>query len=298
MNPAFSVIFFTTAAGTGYGLVCLLSLFLPELLLQGRTQVQLGYALGMVLVTGGLLSSTFHLGHPERAWRALTQWRTSWLSREGVLAVVAYPPLLALVWLMFRSAPVDNTVQALRFACVALPLATVFATGQIYASLRAVPEWHLGIVPVNYLLLALMGGALVLPLLGLALPAGLTPALVVAAGCGKAWHWRQMATLAAPAGPGEATGLARFGAVSVLAQPHTERNYLQKEMGFQLARKHARKLRRLMVVTLFLVPLACALAGGGFGSVVGVLSLALGLLLERWLFFAEARHVVMGYYGA
>lgn len=298
MNPAFSVIFFTTAAGTGYGLVCLISLLLPELLLQGRTQVLLGYALALLLVTAGLLSSTFHLGHPERAWRALSQWRTSWLSREGVLAVVAYPPLLALVWLVFRSAPMDHTLQALRIACVALPLATVFATGQIYASLRAVPEWHLPVVPVNYLLLALMGGALVLPVLGLALPTGLTPALVLAAGFGKAWHWRQMATLAAPAGPGEATGLARFGSVSVLAQAHTERNYLQKEMGFQLARKHARKLRRVTIVALFVAPLACALAGSGFASVVGVLSLALGLFVERWLFFAEARHVVMGYYGA
>lgn len=297
MNPAFSVIFFTTAAGAGYGLACLLSLFLPLLVAQSRSAVLIGFAIALVLVTAGLLSSTFHLGHPERAWRALTQWRSSWLSREGVLAVLTYPPLLGLAWLVYRAAPDDGTLKALRMASVALPLATVFATGQIYASLRAIPEWHLPSVTLNYLLLALMSGGLLLAAIGLALPHGLLPALVAAAALGKGWHWRQMAALAPAGGPGVASGLDRFGTVSVLSQPHTERNYLQKEMGFRLARKHAAKLRRIAVAALFVVPLVGSLVGGSLAALLVLPALALGLLVERWLFFAEARHVVMGYYG-
>jgi hypothetical protein len=106
MNPAYSVILFTTASGAGYGLLALLgfvgfnhgpaSSFIFGL-------VAIVIALG--LITIGLLSSTFHLGHPERAWRAFSQWRSSWLSREGVAAVVTYGPAVLLFaqpgWISF-----------------------------------------------------------------------------------------------------------------------------------------------------------------------------------------------------
>ena len=45
-------------------------------------QILIAYA----LASGGLIASTFHLGHPERAIKAFTQWRSSWLSREAWLA--------------------------------------------------------------------------------------------------------------------------------------------------------------------------------------------------------------------
>ena len=93
MHPALSIIFFTTASGAGYGLLVLLGLggafgWLPAE--RGFGLVGMGLSLG--LITAGLLSSTFHLGHPERAWRALSQWRSSWLSREGVMAIATYAP--------------------------------------------------------------------------------------------------------------------------------------------------------------------------------------------------------------
>ncbi len=93
MHPAYSVIFFTTATGAGYGLLALNGLAAAF----GQLPADRGFAVASVLVSyvlivGGLLSSTFHLGHPERAWRALSQWRSSWLSREGVLAIVAFAP--------------------------------------------------------------------------------------------------------------------------------------------------------------------------------------------------------------
>ena len=88
MLPAYSVILFTTSAGAGYGLLFLLAIVMPR----GSVPLDTSFAvvsmgLALVLITIGLLSSTFHLGHPERAWRAMSQWRSSWLSREGVAAV-------------------------------------------------------------------------------------------------------------------------------------------------------------------------------------------------------------------
>ena len=88
MHPAYSVILFTTASGAGYGLLvwlCLCGLF--GLVPTERWLGIAGFGLAFALITAGLLSSTAHLGRPERAWRAFSQWRTSWLSREGVMAV-------------------------------------------------------------------------------------------------------------------------------------------------------------------------------------------------------------------
>ncbi|MCA8929188.1 MAG: dimethyl sulfoxide reductase anchor subunit, partial [Alphaproteobacteria bacterium] len=93
MHPAVSIIFFTTASGAGYGLLALMGLFGAIGLLPADPWVGgFGLVLALVLVTAGLASSTYHLGHPERAWRALSQWKTSWLSREGVMAILTYLP--------------------------------------------------------------------------------------------------------------------------------------------------------------------------------------------------------------
>src|ERR1700743_1805297 len=93
MHPAYSVIFFTSASGGGYFLLVLLGVFgglgvLPPDAVLGL----IAFGLAFAMLTAGLLSSTFHLGHPERAWRAFSQWRSSWLSREGVLSVATYVP--------------------------------------------------------------------------------------------------------------------------------------------------------------------------------------------------------------
>ena len=103
MHPAYSVIFFTTATGAGYGLLAPFGLAAGFGLLPADFGFALaGTAMAYVLIVAGLLSSTFHLGHPERAWRALSQWRSSWLSREGVLAIAAFGPtgLFAYGWVM------------------------------------------------------------------------------------------------------------------------------------------------------------------------------------------------------
>jgi DMSO reductase anchor subunit len=157
MNPAYSVIFFTTASGAGYGLWVWLALRLMTGEPGGAMAVT-ALVLGGVLVTLGLLSSTFHLGHPERAWRAFSQWRSSWLSREGVAAVATYLPAgaLFLAFLFPGALPGAGLFAALM---VLGALATLWCTGMIYASLRTVPEWNHGLVPAIYIALAAATGA-------------------------------------------------------------------------------------------------------------------------------------------
>ena len=92
MRPAFSIIFFTVMSGFGFGLGALVALNLIEMPeMSDKIWV---LATIFIFAGAGLLSSTFHLGHPERAWRALTQWRSSWLSREGVLAIITLDAIL------------------------------------------------------------------------------------------------------------------------------------------------------------------------------------------------------------
>src|SRR5262245_42951305 len=131
MHPAYSVILFTTASGAGFGLLTWLALFAVLSLVPPTRGLGLaGFALAFGLITAGLLSSTAHLGRPERAWRAFSQWRTSWLSREGVLAVATFLPagLLALGWTSLAG---SAATLVLGVATIALALLTLFSTGMI-----------------------------------------------------------------------------------------------------------------------------------------------------------------------
>lgn len=311
MHPAYSVIFFTTASGAGYGLLALAAIFAVSGMLPASTWLGLvttGLALG--LIGGGLLSSTFHLGHPERAWRALSQWRSSWLSREGVLAVLTFVPagLFALGWVFLGTT--TGFFGWMGAFAAALAVATVFSTSMIYASLITIRQWNNGIVPVAYLVLGLMSGAILLELVTRLFGVHRSEIDVVAIGLLVAgWvvklaYWHAVDTGRSKTTLGTATGLGRFGAVRLLEQPHTEENFLMLEMGYQIARKHAQRLRALAQLMLFVVPLAATVSAlwvsGGLAMVLALVaaaSLAVGLLAERWLFFAEAKHDCMVYYG-
>jgi sulfite dehydrogenase (quinone) subunit SoeC len=99
---------------------------------------------------------------------------------------------------------------------------------------------------------------------------------------------------------GTATGLGGIGEVTVFEQPHTGGNYLMREMIFVVGRKHAQKLR---VIALFLVAVLPAVMLAVLPSAIWVFAFAaichlIGAFAARWLFFAEAEHVVGLYYGA
>lgn len=312
MHPAFSVILFTTASGAGYGLIALTGIWF----VLGRVPVgpwfgfwSLGF--GTALVTIGLLASTFHLGHPERAWRALSQVRSSWLSREGLAAVATYVPLavFGLGWVFALVAPGVIVIAALLAAI--LCAITVYCTAMIYRSLKPIHQWcNPHVVPV-YLALALMTGAFALDALLqlwgrpdrlLTAVAALSAVLAVVL---KERYWRFIDSTSAASTPGTATGLGALGTVRLLDPPHSGSNYLMREMGFQVARKHAAKLRRIAMALGFALPLAltllAALLAGPFAiiaAVLAALSAIAGVMVERWLFFAEAKHTVTLYYGA
>lgn len=310
MHPAYSVIFFTTSTGAGYGLLALLGL----MALAGAAPPDLwlglvGIGLALALIGGGLLSSTGHLGRPERAWRAFSQWRTSWLSREGICAVATFVPalLLAFGWVVLGRT--DGWVGASGGLAAAGAFSTIGCTAMIYASLKPVAQWHSRFTLPAYLLFAAMSGLTllnaVLQIFGQAGRGGVLAALVATlAGWGlKRATWRHDHGLALPTTANAATGLAG-GTVRSVEWPHTEDNYLLKEMGFRVARKHRDRLRLVAQLLAFLLPvmlLASALllpAGVAAGASVVAAGLQFaGLLVERWLFFADARHTVMLYYG-
>ncbi len=308
MHPAYSVILFTTASGAGFGLLAWLALFgMLGLVPLDRRLGLVGLALALGLITAGLLASTAHLGRPERAWRAFSQWRTSWLSREGVLALATYIPagVLALGWVILER--LDGPFAIMALLTVVGAVATLYATGMIYASLRTIRQWHQPLTAPIYVALGLASGAVLLNVLlrafGIA-QAGFSWLAIVCliAGAGLKWaYWLAIDGELRTHTIEAATGLGSLGKVRPLEPPHTQPNFVMREMGYRIARKHARRLRNLAMLFAFGVPivatlLTLVLGAGTAAAALAALSMAAGLLIERWLFFAEAEHVVMLYY--
>jgi sulfite dehydrogenase (quinone) subunit SoeC len=310
MHPALSVILFTTLSGAGYGLWWLLGIHLWNGHFPDSVALKLGaLALGFALVSAGLVSSTLHLGHPERAWRALSQWRSSWLSREAVAALLAYGPMLALAWLLWHGAG-STLIGAVGLLLSALALVTVYCTARIYTSLATVPAWHNAWVLPGYLLLALYSGGMALwalqALAGFALstiPLGALLLMALAAAVLKLGYWRFIDHQALPADAASALGLRGRGRVRRFEAPHTEAAFLMKEMGFRVARRHGRRLRLLALVLAAILPAMAIFAGYHapraqvWLAPLAATSALLGIILERWLFFAQARHLVVLYYA-
>jgi len=305
MNPAPSIVFFTTASGAGYGLLFWLGLLRPVGLVPGVPAFALlCLALALLLITAGLASSLLHLGNPQRAWRAFSQWRSSWLSREGVAAVVTYVPALVFGYALLTGKDGLATITGLLAALGAV--VTVWCTGMIYASLKPIPQWHHPLVAPGYLLLAAYTGMALLAAVSaiggvVAGPASFIVTLGLAGLVLKIAYWRMVdGGMGGPTAE-SATSLGFIGKVRPLDPPHTETNYLLREMGFRIARKHAAKLRNLTLLLGFGGPILLALLATqlGFGGLLLPLAALLalgGMLLERWLMFAEARHTVTLYY--
>jgi len=311
MHPAYSVILFTTASGAGYGLLCLMGLGAATgALPPDRVLGLLGLGLALALITTGLLSSTFHLGRPERAWRALSQWRSSWLSREGVLAVATYVPagVLGIGWAILGRT--DGLAALAGLAVGVLAPITVYVTGMIYQSLPTIRQWHQALTAPIYVALALSTGVLLLSLT-LAVTGNdthrtvlLAAVLLALAAVLKLSYWSAIDAASPLASPETATGLGRFGKVRQLEAPHSQANFVMREMGYRIARKHTQTLRIVVLVLLFAAPILLCLSAanaGGFVAVAALLlatiSAAAGVVTERWLFFAEAEHVVVNFYG-
>ncbi len=322
MHPAFSVIFLTTLIGAGQGLF--LALFTGQIysvanLLAPQDNVSF-YAFGslvaLVLLVLGLVASFFHLGRPERAWRAASQWRTSWLSRE----VIVLPIFMALVFaygvvhyfgwtqplLVIKGAlPVDASL-VIGLLGTAVAFALFVSTAMIYASLKFLQEWHSPLTVVNYTLLGIASGFT----LAAAFSAWSGIDLVQFYGT-----WAVIFTL---------LGLiSRFASMmrnarlkpkstlqTAIGVRHTR--IQQKSMGFMGGSFNTREffhgrsdatltlVRYFFLVTAFVVPIG--LLAASYGLEAAYLPMAafavqyLGLMAERWYFFAEGRHPQNLYY--
>jgi DMSO reductase anchor subunit len=295
MHPALSIILFTTLSGLGFGTFAWLGLGgVPEDARQAITVA------AFVFSVAGLSASSFHLGHPERAWRAFSQWRSSWLSREGVMAVITLG--LVVPW-WFLDGP-----RWLGASLAVCALLTVYTTSMIYAQMKSVQQWNTPLTPVVFIFMSLAGGGL-LCALGAAFSRSTTAsvvisvsALLIVAWTAKYGWWRRADGDIEVSDVASATGLAASGQVRLLESPHSGSNYLLDEMGFRVGRKHARTLRRIAIVAGGAFPLlAIALSlvsesGAVFLLSTAILAHLIGVLAERWLFFAEARHAVMSFY--
>ncbi|MDH4990410.1 dimethyl sulfoxide reductase anchor subunit [Aquamicrobium lusatiense] len=305
MHPAPSIILFTTLSGLGYGLAAMLGLGLLD---PAHIATKVGHLLALALIAAGLLSSTAHLGNPQRAWRALSQWRSSWLSREGVMAIATFIPLTWSAWLAVIE---SSYVWMPGLLGTVMSAGTVICTAMIYASLRSVQAWNTRLTPACFLLFSAAGGLVFTAFLA-ACSGRLTPLKTVAAlvMLAVAWavkvKWRaRMKELSPLSTPESATGLGSMGQVRLFERPHMTENYLTREMGFRVGRKHAAKLWNVALIAGAIMPAVLLVAaaamgpGGAFAilfSALAALSFVLGILAERWLFFAEARHAVMNYY--
>lgn len=310
MHPALSVIAFTTLSGAGYGLLIWLGWLVPF----HRLPLPSGYApvgliLALVLITIGLFASLAHLGRPERAWRALSQWRSSWLSREGVLAIACYVPALTMLLASFSW--IDAAHQRwLGPVAIVLALLTVYATSMIYASLRTVPAWYQPLVPTLYIGFSLASGCMLavfllsifLPMERLRMPmytALITNALAWAI---QLFYWHRLDRLQ-PQPAASAVALDPTVRVLSFEKPHSEDSFVTREMVFRFARERSPRLRWLALICGTLLCFVCIVLAAfvstrfaAFAMLLACLWQMLGIFVSRWLFFAEAQHVVSAYY--
>jgi len=313
MHPAFSVIFLTTLIGAGQGLF--VALYLAELGARYGwvSAVPSGFyaagsALVIVLMVLGLIASIFHLGRPERGWRAASRWRTSWLSREIIVL-----PLFTAGAFLYGAAhwllPPDTGAQAtlaLGAVTVVLSFALYVCTGMIYACLKFLQEWATPLTVVNYTLLGLASGFTA----ATAYAAFAAPALAGFFGPGAL----ALAGAALVTRGASLVRNARLKPKSTLATAIgiKHQKIVQKSMGMMggafntreffhgRTRATLRAVKWLFLLLVFPVPaalLAAGLAQGSAPLLAGAFALQyLGLLAERWFFFAQANHPQNLYY--
>ncbi len=299
MHPAFSVLIFTVTAGAGYGLLGWLSAneLLVMFAMTAAQKITVGI-IAMVLISIGLSASTWHLTNPKNAWRAFSRFRTSWLSREMVFALALYPiaglyaASLAWEW---------GGLTLWASLSLILSLVIVFVTSMIYASLKTIRQWHTPLVPTLYLLFAALSGGLAFALL-LAWQGHETSSLqdfllllgLITASVKIGYFiWFRLPSSSTIQ---TATGFSQHK-VGLLDAGHSAPSFLNKEFMFQVEQSKLVRMRWLMFMAAFIAPGLLLTGDGVFGLLAAWLIMMAGLLVERWLFFAEARHVVRLLHG-
>ena len=307
MRPQFSIIFITTLAGMAQGLLFFIALLNIEApILSAPFLAMLALPVSFILLTLGLLASFFHLGHPERAWRAAMMWRTSWLSRE-VIALPAVILLTAMTFLFIISGLVPAWLWAALLISI---LALWICTAKIYQCIRFIQEWSHPSTLSNFILLGLTSGGLLLEFLlmlwnepgaplGMSMISGANFILLFLALNLKLWIWRRNQKLKPKSNLASATGIKG-------------NNIRQTSMGFMGGSFNTREffhhqtdrvisnIRKIILLMTYIGPMILLAFSMNSPSIIQI-AIALvmhyiGLLAERWMFFAEANHPQNLYY--
>ncbi len=308
MNPAWSVVFFTVLAGFGQGLaVCLSVAVLGGALSSSSALLARALGLAIALLVLGLAASFFHLARPLRAWRAAAMWRTSWLSRE-VIVLPALIGALALWWLALATDRGGMLVAVwFPLAAIVLAIALWVCTGMIYAGIRFIQEWAHPLTPVNYTLIGLSSGLVLAAglaasagearLLAFAGPAAIVVTLV--AGVARVASLRRNAALKPRSTLQSATGIHARRLVQ-MSMGMSAGSFNTREFFHRLGAQALRRVTWMAVLLGFALPLALLAWGSRDASptpwLIALLVQAAGLLAERWVFFAQARHPQNLYY--
>ena len=304
MRPAWSVVVFTTLAGAGQGLF--LALFAADLLqFAERRWLLAGCALALLLLGAGLAASFFHLGHPERAWRAMAMWRTSWLSRE-VIVLPAFMGLTFLYGALHFLGYERKFVIAAGIAATVLCLALFVCTAMIYACLKFLQEWHSPLTVINFTALGTASGLTAAAALAAGLRSPLAAPYAAAALIAGALAYaarlaslRRNASLRPKSTLATAIGIKHPKIVQI-AQGAMGGSFNTREFFHGRPREVVRAVRWTFLLLVFPLPaLLLALAHDSIAALAAAFALQFaGLLAERWYFFAEAKHPQNLYYQA
>jgi len=306
VHPAFSVILFTTLAGAAQGLVVAIAVAGLAGATLPSTFVLTSLGVAFVVLMLGLVASTFHLGRPERAWRAVLMWRTSWLSRE-VIVLPAFIAVVALWLLLAWTGAAKGLVPLLMIAALVLSALLWVCTAMIYACLKFIQEWAHPLTLVNYVLLGLASGLLLAAALGSLTGAGAFALAAAQWGLGFTvlGAITRIASLVRNAGIRHASTLQSATGIR-------GNNLRQTSMGMSAGAFNTReffhgkplwlvkRIKHAFLVLAFVVPvllLALALSTGASAwLLLAFVVQYVGLIAERWFFFAQARHPQNLYY--
>ena len=322
MHPAFSVIFLTTLIGAGQGLF--LALYTSQVYaifkLLPTQHMGLFYAAGaliaVLLLIAGLIASFFHLGHPERAWRAASQWRTSWLSREvivlpitmGLIALWGLAHYLDLTRPLFQApggTEVDLTL-ILGFLATIAAFALFIATGMIYASIKFLQEWHTPLTIINFILLGSASGFLIATTLSALLDTSLTRfyggwalLFIISSLIFRSTSLVRNKRLRPKSDLRSAIGV-RHTNMTQKAQGAMGGSFNTREFFHGKKDSFVKSTKYIFFVLAFLIPAVLVTMSfyqpGYLLPLLATIFQYLGLIAERWYFFAEARHPQNIYY--
>jgi DMSO reductase anchor subunit len=307
MRPQFSIVFFTTLAGMAQGL--LFSLAILDFPVQIFTQSFLStfaFPAALILLGLGLIASFFHLGRPERAWRAAMMWRTSWLSRE----VIVLPMLIAVTVLGLLYSLTNEVPSWLWIAIVIATILLWICTAKIYQCIRFIQEWSHPSTLMNFTLLGITSGWMLLGVLvGLSdgakefplnsVMSGISFILLFVAFNLKLWIWRRNRSLRPKSNLASATGIKgsniRQTSMGLMGGSFNTREFFHHQTAHAIS-----NIRKIVLLCAYIFPMILvAYSISSPSNLIFILALIIhfiGLLAERWMFFAEANHPQNLYY--